>query len=133
MLSACAAIVRRHDPDRFLAALFAPPARRAPTLALIRLVWWRDVVEGACRRHEVAAPLTAILNAGLLDLDDLLALITAREIETEPAIPILAAWRDYLRGCAGRLAIAAGRLLGTSAAALPRLGALGAASAIVSR
>ena len=67
MNQAIAALVRRHDPDRFLTALFAPPERRdalltlyafnhelarareavseAP-LALIRLQWWREVVEG---------------------------------------------------------------------------------------
>ena len=61
-------LVRRHDPDRFLTALFAPPEKRdalltlyafnhelararevasEPPLALIRLQWWREVVEGA--------------------------------------------------------------------------------------
>ena len=65
--------VRRHDPDRFLSALFAPPekrpallalyafnhelarareAAREPALALIRLHWWREVVQGAPRQHE---------------------------------------------------------------------------------
>ncbi|MGD0108468.1 MAG: squalene/phytoene synthase family protein [Rhodopila sp.] len=68
MNEAIAALVRRHDPDRFLTALFAPPERRhalltlyafnhelararevasEPALALIRLQWWREVVEGA--------------------------------------------------------------------------------------
>ena len=67
MNEAIAALVRRHDPDRFLTALFAPPDRRdalltlyafnhelararevasEPPLALIRLQWWREVVEG---------------------------------------------------------------------------------------
>jgi 15-cis-phytoene synthase len=61
-----AALVRRHDPDRFLTSLFAPPEKRdalltlyafnhelarareavsEPPLALIRLQWWREVVE----------------------------------------------------------------------------------------
>ena len=65
---AIVALVRRHDPDRFLTALFAPPEKRdalltlyafnhelarareavsEPPLALIRLQWWREVVEGA--------------------------------------------------------------------------------------
>ena len=81
---AIAALVRRHDPDRFLTALFAPPDRRdalltlyalnhelararevvsEPPLALIRLQWWREVVEGAPRRHEVASPLSAAIAA----------------------------------------------------------------------
>jgi 15-cis-phytoene synthase len=130
-----AASVRRHDPDRFLTALFAPPARRPalfaliafnhelarareitnePHLALIRLQWWRDVVDGAARRHEVATPLSAALDAGLLDRADLHAMIDAREAEAEPAIETLPAWLDYVRGTAGGLAVATGRLLGAS-------------------
>ena len=106
MNQAIAALVRRHDPDRFLTALFAPPERRdalltlyafnhelarareavsEPPLALIRLQWWREVVEGAHRRHEVAEPLRGAIEAGELDRADLLALIDARETEAEPA------------------------------------------------
>ncbi len=127
--------VRRHDPDRFFTALFAPAERRGallalyafnhelarareaarePGLALIRLHWWREVVEGAEKRHEVATPLSAALNAGELDRADLLALIDAREAEAEPAIADLAAWRRYLLGCAGGLSVAAGRALGAA-------------------
>ncbi len=132
-LSPPAAIVRRHDPDRFLTALFAPPDRREallvlyafnhelarareaasePGLALIRLHWWREVVQGARRRHEVADPLTEAIAAGLLDPQDLLALIAAREIEADPSIPALPEWLAYLRGTAGGLMVAAARLLG---------------------
>jgi 15-cis-phytoene synthase len=132
-LSPAAMLVRRNDPDRFLTALFAPPERREtlfvlyafnhelararavvsePMLALIRLQWWREVVEGARRRHEVAGPLGAALDAGALDAADLAAMIDAREMEAEPVIPTLDAWRAYLDGSAGALAVAAGRLLG---------------------
>lgn len=125
-------LVRRHDPDRFLTALFAPPDKRdalltlyafnhelararevvsQPPLALIRLQWWREVIEGAQRRHEVAEPLLAAIDKGELDRDDLSALIDAREIEAEPCIETLSAWRDYLLGSAGGLAVAAARLL----------------------
>ena len=128
-----AASVRRHDPDRFLATLFAPPAKRdallaliafnhelarareatsEPHLALIRLQWWRDTVEGEARRHEVAAPLRAALDAGLPHRGDLLAMIDAREAEAEPAIATLPAWLDYVQGTAGGLAVASARLLG---------------------
>jgi 15-cis-phytoene synthase len=130
-----AAFVRRHDPDRFLTALFAPPARRdallalyafnhelararevvsEPPLALIRLQWWREVVEGAARRHEVATPLAAAIANKLLLRSDLLAMITAREIEAEPSIATMAEWRDYVQGVAGGVAVAAGRALGAS-------------------
>ncbi len=128
-------LVRRNDPDRFLTALFAPAPRREtlfvlyafnnelararavvsePMLALMRLQWWREVVEGARRRHEVAGPLGVALDAGALRADDLAALIDAREVEAEPAVPTLDAWRSYLMGSAGGLAVAAGRLLGAS-------------------
>jgi 15-cis-phytoene synthase len=130
-----AALVRRHDPDRFLTALFAPPEKRdalltlyafnhelarareavsEPPLALIRLQWWREVVDGARRRHEVAEPLAAAIDAGGLGRSDLTALIDAREIEVDPAIETLHAWRAYILGSAGGLAVAAGRLLGAA-------------------
>lgn len=124
--------MRRDDPDRFLTALFAPQAQREtlfvlyafndqlararavvsePGLALVRLQWWREIVEGARRRHEIATPLGAALDAGALDAGDLAAMIDAREAEIE-AIPTIAAWGDYLEGSAGMLAVAAARLLG---------------------
>src|SRR5580692_2308288 len=130
------AFVRRHDPDRFLSALFAPAERRGallalyafnhelarareavrePPLALIRLQWWREVVEGAARTHEVATPLSEALAAGALARDDLLALIDAREIEVEPQIDTVSDWLAYLRGTAGGLAVTAARCLGASA------------------
>src|SRR5208282_2178696 len=78
-LSPVAALVRRHDRDRFQTALFAPAARREalfalyafnceiarvrervtqPTLGQIRLQWWREAIETAYRdtmprRHQV--------------------------------------------------------------------------------
>ncbi|HTB44011.1 MAG TPA: squalene/phytoene synthase family protein [Acetobacteraceae bacterium] len=128
-----AALVRRHDPDRFLTALFAPPERRdalltlyafnhelararevasEPTLALIRLQWWREVVDGAVRQHEVATPLAAAIHSGTLQRVDLHALIEAREIEAEPEIATLDEWRAYVLAGAGGLAVAAARLLG---------------------
>jgi phytoene synthase len=132
-LSAPGAIVRRHDPDRFLTALFAPPARRdlllllyafnhelerarevaslAP-IALIRLQWWREVVEGVERRHEVASPLGAAIRAGAISPADLLQMIEARETEAEVGLASIAAWRDFVCGTGGTLAVAAGRLLG---------------------
>ncbi len=127
------ALVRRHDPDRFLTALFAPAERRGalltlyafnhelararevasePTLALIRLQWWREVVEGTRKRHEVATPLSDAMARGLLMPSDLLAVIEAREAEAEPAIETLDAWRAWLLAGAGGLAVAAARLLG---------------------
>ncbi len=147
MLSALGASVRRHDPDRFLATLFAPPATREtlfalyafnhelarareaasePTLALIRLQWWREVVEGATKRHEVATPLAAEIAAGRLDRAALLGLVDGREAEAGP-IATRAAWHDYLRMTAGGLMAEAGRVLGAPAAMHGRLATIGTA------
>jgi 15-cis-phytoene synthase len=147
-LDPVASLVRRHDPDRFFTALFAPPAKRAalltlyafnhelararevasaPPLALIRLHWWREVVQGVPRRHEVATPLAAAIADGALDAADLLAMVDAREVETEDAVATLADWQGYVLGTAGTLAVAAGRALRADAATLGRLRHLGAA------
>ncbi len=128
-------MIRQHDPDRFLTALFAPADKREelftlyafnhelarareavtePHLALIRLHWWREVIEGTATRHPVATAITQALAASALHAPDLLAMIDAREVEADPAIPTLAAWREYLLGTAGGLAVAAGRLLGAA-------------------
>ena len=133
MNDAIATLVRRHDPDRFLTALFAPPERRdalltlyafnhelararevasEPALALIRLQWWREVVEGETKRHEVASPLSAAIAAGALNPADLLAVIEAREAEVHGDFATLADWLAWLRAGAGGLAVAAAFALG---------------------
>ena len=149
-----AAFVRQHDPDRFLCTLFAPAERRGalfallaynhelarareaatnPVAALIRVQWWREAVQDAvqgrpARRHEVSAPLHAAIRDGSLDPRDLTAMADAREAEAEQeGLPTRAAFRAYLRGTAGGVAIASGRLLGASGEALAALQDLGAA------
>jgi len=150
-LSTCAEIVRRRDPDRFLAALFAPVARREalfalyafnhelarareavrePMLALIRLQWWREVVEGTAKRHEVATPLADAIAQGLLLPADLLGMIDGREAEAQEAIPDRAAWHAYLAAIGGGVMVAAGRALGADGAALARLRTLGTAHGV---
>ena len=150
-LSTLGELVRRHDPDRFLCALFAPAERREtlfllyafnhelararevasqPTLALIRLQWWREVVEGARRRHEIAGPLGEALDAGRLQAADLAAMIEGREAEADAAIPTLAAWEQYVGAAAGGVAVAAGRALAADEPMLRRLRALGTAYGI---
>ncbi|MES2712321.1 MAG: squalene/phytoene synthase family protein [Pseudomonadota bacterium] len=146
--------VRARDPDRYLAAIFAPAAQREtlftllaynaelarareaatnPLAALIRLQWWRDAISEACagrpaRRHEVAEPLHAAIASGALDADALVALADAREAETEEeGIASAAAFAAYLRATAGALAVATARLLGAEGASLPLIERLGAA------
>jgi phytoene synthase len=135
--------VQRADPDRFFCSLFAPAPRREflmllyafnhelararevasePTLALIRLTWWREVVEGAARKHEVATPLAAALADGIFSRTDLAALIDAREAEAEPEIPDFDSFMNYARGTAGRLARIAGKVLGEDSGGIEDLG-----------
>jgi phytoene synthase len=133
-------LVRRADPDRYFCTLFAPPAPRAhllllyafnhelararevasePILALIRLNWWREVVAGEDKLHEVATPLGAALAAGLFARDDLLALIAARETEE---VADAAAFFALARATAGRLARIAGKVCGADSGAVEDLG-----------
>lgn len=133
-MSPCASIVQRTDPERFTALLFAPAARREalfalhafaheiarapriasePTLALIRLQWWREVVEGAHRRHEVATPLRAALQDGLFAPPALIAMVEAREAELDPA-PAEGEWLEYLHATGGLLAEQTAYALGAS-------------------
>jgi phytoene synthase len=135
MNDAIAALVRRHDPDRFLTALFAAPDRRdalfalyafnhelararevasEPPLALIRLQWWREVVEGEAKRHEVATPLSEAIAVGQLLPLDLLPLVDAREAEVYGDFEIMQDWRTWLLMGAGGLAVAAARTLGAA-------------------
>lgn len=99
-LSACAALVQKADPDRFMAAMAAPVAARRvlfplyamnvevarapwvteePMIAEMRLQWWRDVVGEIAagtpvRRHEVVTPLAEILPGELAaQLDEMVA------------------------------------------------------------
>lgn len=86
-VNACAALVERGDPDRFLAAMAAPADVRGrlfvlyafnlevarapwmtkePMIAEMRLQWWRDVIEeiangGPVRAHEVSTPLAELV------------------------------------------------------------------------
>jgi phytoene synthase len=136
--------VRRADPDRFFCSLFAPAQKREmlwllyafnhelararevasePVMALIRLTWWREVVEGSVKKHEIATALTRALAAGVFERADLAGLIDAREMEAEPEIPDLDAFVNYARGTAGRLARISGKLLGLDCDAAEALGA----------
>jgi len=135
--------LRRADPDRFFTCLFAAPERREalwllyafnhelararevasePALALIRLTWWREVVEGARRSHFIASPLSAALVDGVFERHDLTALIDAREIEAEPCITDFETFMTYVTGTAGRLARIAGKILGVNSDAVQDLG-----------
>jgi len=145
--------VRAQDPDRFLLTLLAPAARReallllaafnhelvralelpsshgevGPIGALIRLQWWREVVEGERRRHEVAGPLAEALARGTLPREPLLEMIAAREAEAE-GFEDEQSWREAQLGGAGALQVALGAALGETRQA-ERLRLAGAAYA----
>ncbi|MDF0603237.1 squalene/phytoene synthase family protein [Psychromarinibacter sp. C21-152] len=138
-LQSCAELIRRADPDRFRAAMAAPPAARAvlfpifafnvevarapwvtaePMIAEMRLQWWRDVLEeiaggGPVRRHEVADVLAPVLDAEGVRLLDTLIAARRRDIEAQP-FEDEAAFADYIEATSGNLLWAAARALGAT-------------------
>ncbi|MFN4203144.1 MAG: phytoene/squalene synthase family protein [Tabrizicola sp.] len=154
-VDACAGLVQRGDPDRFLAVMAAPVAVRAqlfplyafnlevarapwvtqePLIAEMRLQWWRDVVEnaasGAARAHEVAGPLHALIRDFGLPVEVLDRLIAARrwDIHRDPHDGI-AGLTAYLEDTGAGLMWLAARALGAPEAAERAVRAYGWASA----
>jgi phytoene synthase len=122
--------LRRHDRDRYLAALFAPADRRAAVVALyafnseiaktrevvtepllgrIRLQWWREAIDevyggGAVRAHEVTTPLAAAIREHRLSGEHFDAMIDARELDLADEPPAtLSALEGYCAATSGRL------------------------------
>lgn len=129
-VNACAEIVRRGDPDRFLVAMAAPPPARArmfpilamnvevsrapfvtaePVIAQMRLQWWHDMVEEAVagkkpRAHEVAAPLARVITEAGLPQDSLDRLIAARLWDIDgKAFESTEAFRAHIEATGGEL------------------------------
>lgn len=149
-----AATIRTQDYDRYLAAAFVPASKREtyfllcafntelararavasqPMLALIRLHWWREVVEGVERHHEIARPLYQALEQGQLHRDTLLHMIAAREIEADDEVADGETFRALASGTAGLFAEATGRLCDAPDATWPRLRNLGTAYGIAAQ
>lgn len=139
-ISACAAHVERGDPDRFLAVMAAPPPERAGLFALyafnlevarapwvtqesilsqMRLQFWRDLVQReAPPSHEFAPPLMALVDEKHLDINELLRVIDAREVEIGTKTPFAdhaALWRYFEDGAGALLGLAVQALGGPSA------------------
>jgi phytoene/squalene synthetase len=154
-VDACASLLERGDPDRFLAVMAAPAHVRAqllplyafnlevarapwitqePLIAEMRLQWWRDVVEnaasGAARAHEVAGPLHGLIRDFGLPVDVLDRLIAARrwDIHREPHESV-AALTDYLEETGAGLMWLAARALGAPDGAEAAVRAYGWAAA----
>ena len=144
-LGACADLLRRGDPDRFRAAMAAPPSARGvlfplyafnlevarapwvvsePMLAEIRLQWWREALEEIAegqpaRRHEVVQPLARALDAEGARLLDTLVAARRADLERAPFADEAALW-DYLDATAGTLHWVAARALGEAEEAVVR-------------
>lgn len=117
----CDALLRRDDPDRWLASLFLPAEKRPyvhalyafsleiarvrglvsePILGEIRFQWWREVLAGEreseAEAHPVAAALLDTLARYELPRDSLMGLIDARLFdlydEPMPSVEMLEAY-----------------------------------------
>lgn len=135
-LQACADIVRKGDPDRFLAAMAAPVSARRilfpiyafnvevarapwvtqePMIAEMRLQWWRDVLEEIAekrdvRKHEVTTELATILSVQAAKLLD--DLVSARRWDIySDAFEDQGHFDEYLVNTGGKLTVAVARLL----------------------
>ncbi len=139
---AVVASARAGEPDRYLAALLAPPAARSGLLALaafageiarvpyiassepaigeIRLQWWRDALqpadEAAHTGNPVADALRAAARSHALPRALLLDIIEARSLDVAgEAMADDAALHSHLRKSEGALFALAGRILAPDA------------------
>ncbi|MDX1712014.1 MAG: phytoene/squalene synthase family protein [Rhodovibrionaceae bacterium] len=108
----CLAEVRRHDHDRYLAALLAPAERQTdiigllafnlevaktaevvsePMMGQIRLQWWREAIDeafaGRPRHHAVLEVLAPTIGRHALSREHFDRLIDAREFDLEDEPP----------------------------------------------
>jgi phytoene synthase len=131
-------IARAADPDRALAALFAPRTARddlfalyafnaelariadqvtEPGLGAIRLQWWREAIEHAARGESTGQPVADAFGAMLarrpLSRERIAALIDARSFDvTETVMPDTQTLDAYLVDTAGGLFASAAQIVG---------------------
>ena len=138
--------VRRFDPDRYFAALFAPePARkhlmtlyafnhevarvaetvRQPMMGEIRLEWWRETLDGARkgspRNHAMARSLADLFAAHALPAELFDAILDARAFDS--SAEMFSDWsaaESYCDATSGNLMRLAARILGGEQDALAR-------------
>ncbi len=145
-IDACAALVQKGDPDRFVSLMTAPAEGRAPLLVLyafnleiarapwlaresmiaeMRLQFWDDVIAGALEGraappHEVAAPLADLVARGALPADLLRDMIEARRRHAlDPALDEGERLTWFLDETSGHLMWLAAHLLGAPPEAQP--------------
>lgn len=144
-VKACADLVHRADPDRFLAAMAAPVAARAvlfpiyamnievarapwvtqePMIAEMRLQWWRDALQEIAerptvRRHEIVTPLSRVLSPHLAAILDEYIAVRRWDIYRDP-FEDEAHFDAYINHSAGTLMVASGQALGEANEAVLR-------------
>ena len=137
-------IARSGDPDRALAALFAPRETRAdlltlyafnvelariaeqvsePDLGAIKLQWWRDAVDQAASGVTTGQPVADAFGAAVrrhaLSADGIAALLDARQFDiARESMADLPSLEAYLRDTAGNLFVLAASILGARAGAV---------------
>ncbi|WP_238321658.1 squalene/phytoene synthase family protein [Halocynthiibacter namhaensis] len=157
-INACAEMVQKGDPDRFMAVMSARPEQRAPLFILyafnlevaraawasqepmvgqMRLQFWRDVVESANsdavpRAHEVARPLTLLIREKGLDASVLDDLIAARwwDLNKDPFADEIA-FHAHIAATSGGLMRLAAKSLGAPDALMQDIGVIGNSHGIV--
>lgn len=154
-LQACADIVAKGDPDRYLAAMAGPvEARRVllplyafnvevarapwvasePMIGEMRLQWWRDALEeigsgSPVRKHEVTVPLADVLDAAGARLLDRGVAARRWDLYRDP-FEDMAHFNDYLDRTGGTLMWVAARALGSRPEAEDVVRRYGAAAAL---
>ncbi|SNS74319.1 squalene/phytoene synthase family protein [Tropicimonas sediminicola] len=147
-LDACAVIVARGDPDRFLATMAAPVAARElllplyafnvevarlpwvspePMICEMRLQWWRDLLTRIAAgtvpdTHEIAAPLAGVIghNGAVAEVLDRLIVARQWDIYRDP-FEDDAALHAYIDATAAGLTWAAANVLGAPEASEPAI------------
>jgi phytoene synthase len=136
--AACAATLRRADPDRYFSALFAPAetrplllalyalnhelarvaeSAREPMLGEIRLQWWREALaearETRPRRHDVVEAMATVFVSRDLPSELVDRMIDARSFDVSgDQFADYAALEDYLDRTSGTLLRLAACILG---------------------
>lgn len=138
-LTACAELVQRADPDRFMATMAAPVSARrvlfplyalnvevarAPwvteesMIAEMRLQWWRDAMTEIAngeivRRHQVVTPLADMVTPELALLFDEMIAVRRWDIYRDPFEDIVH-FQHYIDQSSGTLMWVAARSLGAA-------------------
>lgn len=137
LLSLCAIHVRKYNPDYFYCALFAPSFHRelifrllafnieitravslpsswsvaGPMAGFIRLQWWRELIEGKDKTHEIAPFICEAISQKLLSPKALLEMIAAKEEELD-GIKDWQHWETLLLRSSGKIQETIAQILG---------------------